>query len=98
MLSIDEAIKHCEEVANSAMANYRLDEELYGIEDDECLRYADEYRQLAEWLRELNAYREGVEKIKGQIIAFDGFGEIDSANVLKYALALLEVEQNERND
>ena len=56
-MKIEEAIKHCEEVADSAMANYRLDEELYGIEDDECLRYADEYRQLAEWLRELEHLR-----------------------------------------
>ena len=40
MMTLEEAIRHCEEVAERHC--------------DEC---GDEHRQLAEWLRELQAYR-----------------------------------------
>ena len=70
-MTVDEAIKHCEEVAekNEEESNNWT----YGasrINDDESRRKqylkhakmwhecASEYRQLAEWLRELRAYRE----------------------------------------
>lgn len=54
MMSLDEAIKHCEEVAEE------LEEEVIkGCCDDteimnKCYECASEHRQLAEWLRELN--------------------------------------------
>lgn len=56
--SLDEAIKHEEEVAKE------LEEELVRefCDDtelmDKCLKCANEHRQLAEWLKELNTYRE----------------------------------------
>lgn len=43
-MTVDEAIKHCEETAEKY--------EEYGIET-ECYQCAKDHRQLAEWLREL---------------------------------------------
>lgn len=57
MITLEEAIKHCEEVAEE------LEEEAakYCCDDTEiinqCTECAKEHRQLAEWLRELKAYR-----------------------------------------
>ena len=59
-MTIEEAIKHCEEVAETCeFEASRCDEtdrfeqhEMYGL--GKC---AAEHRQLAEWLRELQEYR-----------------------------------------
>lgn len=59
MLTIDEAIKHCEEVAEaeerSAKLHQRPDRGVKGSGKRylSCLECAAEHRQLAEWLREL---------------------------------------------
>jgi adenine C2-methylase RlmN of 23S rRNA A2503 and tRNA A37 len=45
-MTLDEAIKHCEEVT-----------EEYGMIKS-CKECAEEHRQLAEWLKELKMYRE----------------------------------------
>lgn len=45
-MNLDEAIKHCEEVAD------------YDCYNEKQLKCASEYRQFAEWLRELKAVRE----------------------------------------
>lgn len=57
MLSLDEAIKHCEEVAeaNEKMIEYDL---AYTDEQkEECRECAKEHRQLAEWMKELKKWR-----------------------------------------
>ena len=57
MLTLDEAIKHCEEKAKEIRQQAlkrRLDIE--GIA--ECETCAQEHEQLAEWLKELKRYRE----------------------------------------
>lgn len=41
-MTLDQAIKHCYEVA----------------ENEQCYSYAEQYLQLAEWLEELKNYRE----------------------------------------
>lgn len=59
MLSLDEAIKHCEEVAE-------LNEECTRIYNEQgetmasysCNECAKEHRQLADWLKELKGLRE----------------------------------------
>lgn len=57
-MTIEEAIKHCEEVAEG------LEEEAvkYCCDDTEivnkCYECASEHRQLAKWLRELKLYRD----------------------------------------
>ena len=56
-MTIDEAIKHAEEVAQRLENSHKRD---LMCEDDE--RCAKEHRQLAEWLKELKAYREREER------------------------------------
>jgi hypothetical protein len=53
MLTLDEAIKHCEEVAEKYCE--KVEEGLTA--DDFCDSCASEHRQLAEWLRELKESR-----------------------------------------
>lgn len=71
-MTLEEAIKHCEEVAKE------LEEEaVKGCCDDsetmdKCIECADEHRQLAEWLRELKKYRAIFEKV-GKILADNGY-------------------------
>lgn len=69
MLTIDEAIKHCEEVAEeqSKLCKRYDDASGYSRSHNEAIRTTDakrceecvaEHRQLAEWLKELKALRE----------------------------------------
>lgn len=53
-MTLIEAIKHCEEKAKEQRieANYRIPPKA------ECLKCAEEHEQLAEWLKELKAYKE----------------------------------------
>ena len=56
-MNTDEAIKHCEKVASGHDRNCEIfadNPELYAINKE----WADKYRHIAEWLRELKAYRE----------------------------------------
>ena len=59
-MTIDEAIKHCEEVTETEEQKYKDWKGDYPHlkKIDSCLEYAAEHRQLAEWLKELKAYRE----------------------------------------
>jgi len=72
-MTIEEAIKHCEEVAEE------LEEEaVKGCCDDteivnNCYECASEHRQLAEWLRELKEQR----KIQDILLQFLVDGEFD---------------------
>lgn len=56
-MTIDEAIRHCEEVMveNLEKTKDRNASDPIAINCFEC---ADEHRQLAEWLKELKAYKE----------------------------------------
>ena len=67
-MTLEEAIKHCEEVAkennDSAKEFYRVSKlethpDRKSAEDGyvECKKCADEHRQLAEWLKELKERR-----------------------------------------
>lgn len=55
-MTLDEAIKHCEEVAEEKENEGKLlcQSEVASIG---CLTCANEHRQLAEWLKELKAWR-----------------------------------------
>lgn len=67
MLTLDEAIKHCEEVAeqNDKIAN-TFD---YSIKTkSDCKECASEHRQLAEWLKELKAYRKAEKEIEQELV------------------------------
>lgn len=54
-MTIDEAITHCIEVAEQN-------------EDQSCKKCANEHRQLAEWLRELEAYRKAENEIEQELV------------------------------
>lgn len=51
MLSLEDAIKHCLEVA----------------EKEECRECAEEHRQLADWLKELKGYKKAYTEIDNKI-------------------------------
>lgn len=53
MMTLDEAIKHAEEVAEG----YEKVKKFKAVTVEEC-RCAEDHRQLAEWLKELKALRE----------------------------------------
>lgn len=52
-MTIDEAIRHAEEVAEG----YEKIKRIKAVTLEEC-KCAEEHRQLAEWLKELKMYRE----------------------------------------
>ena len=72
-MSIDEAIKHCEEVMveNLEKTKDRNSADPVAIQCFEC---ADEHRQLAEWLKELKAIKEDGDCISRQA-AIDAMNE-----------------------
>ena len=59
MLTLEEAILHAEEIAEAEEQKYKEWKGDYSHlkKIDSCLECASEHRQLAEWLRELKAYR-----------------------------------------
>ncbi|MEE3309443.1 hypothetical protein [Sharpea azabuensis] len=61
MMSLDEAIIHCEEVAEANEKESKLWEggvtEAFKQKEQKLCECAKEHRQLAEWLKELKAYR-----------------------------------------
>ena len=58
-MTLEEAIKHCEEIAelkyDEGNEAHLQEQDKYA---DECIACAAEHRQLAEWLRELKERRE----------------------------------------
>lgn len=54
-MTLEEAIKQCDEIAD------------YDCYNEKQMKRAEEYRQLAEWLRELKSFREAKEDIQRTI-------------------------------
>ena len=82
-MTIDEAIKHCEEVAhqNEILMKRYDDASGYTRSHNEkirtngakgCEQLISLYRQLAKWLKELKKYRVIFEKV-GEILADNGY-------------------------
>lgn len=63
-MTLDEAIKHCEEKAKE-LREQPFKEKMNIEEVADCEECAEEHEQLAEWLKELKAYRESP---KGDLI------------------------------
>ena len=63
-MTIDEAIKHAEEVAEEHECDLKVyenlgkDRELFKKEENNCKKCGEQHRQLAEWLKELKILRE----------------------------------------
>src|SRR5574344_1623714 len=85
MLSIDEAIAHAREVANTqkGKSGICLQNGLECEHFSDCLKCAEEHEQLAEWLEELTAYREigTVEGYKNAIECYTTEYTIRKSNV-----------------
>ena len=85
MLSIDEAIAHAIEVANTqrGKSGICLQDGLECEHFSDCLKCAEEHEQLAEWLEELKAYREigTVEGYKNAIECYTKEYTIRKSNV-----------------
>lgn len=83
-MSIDEAIKHCEEVAQEKERHLKVyenmdeDRPLFKEEENECKECAAEHRQLADWLKELKSFKE---KDEAKAVRYEGDGYADGAMV-----------------
>ena len=69
-MTLDEAIKACEEVAEEKRKDYER-ACAYNIPSEGCLECAQEHEQLAEWLKELKALRHTVSLLKFNIHALN---------------------------
>lgn len=56
-MTLDEAIRHCEEKAKEQKKKGEL-ADAYNLESENCYECAREHEQLAEWLKELKEFRE----------------------------------------
>lgn len=68
-MTLDEEIKHCEEVAEDKKRIAELCKNTKPYEDGWSVfeKGAEKYRQLADWLKELKDYRKTWDEIKKQI-------------------------------
>ena len=81
-MTLDEAIRHCEEVADRKQMEgldcfYRYSRETE--KGKRCYKCADEHRQLAVWLKDYKRLLEQIEDIKAEI-------EEDKKKAVNYAL------------
>ena len=108
-MTIDEAIKHCEEKAEELEKQVKpyqcesINEKLYEVnkkEWDSCLECANEHRQLAQWLRELKTYRELLENadniIKSEYgcVIIEGYADV----IDKMNKVYKEIKKHENSD
>lgn len=64
-MTLDEAIKHEEEIVKEERYEYQACVATHNMVGAmNCRKYAEEHRQLAEWLKELKRYRENDEVSK----------------------------------
>ena len=108
-MTLEEAIKHCEEVAERK----ERDAEEIAMHDAEgvyqpqvgrCSYCAEEHRQLAEWLRELQIYRQKLTEIEAAVNFYkscetcQGFREYPTDEFVKDLLRVLEVPADADSD
>ena len=68
-MTIEQAIKHAEEVAQEKRYEYQECLAVHDMEEAmDCRKCGEEHRQLAAWLRELQARRKEPKKVKGRWI------------------------------
>lgn len=56
-MTIEEAVKHCEDVVENKEIDAENQNPLFPNDIEECKKCAEEHRQLAEWLNELKRAR-----------------------------------------
>ena len=97
MMTLDEAIAHCNEVAETQ-------EWMSGTYDDDsmgaklCKECASEHRQLAEWLRELVHLRNITEYLRDMVTCFEFVGSMHyNEDIIEWADSELRVDMREVN-
>ena len=69
-MTLDEAIRHETKVAEKYTEDAMMLEDRYALTRESCLRCAEDRKQIAEWLKELKAYRAtypyGVDRYNGK--------------------------------
>ena len=103
-MTIDEAIKHCEEVAEKNETKGKMIQNNFSKlrreqkqEIDSCFECASEHRQLAEWLRELKKYRAIFEKV-GKILADNGYTIDDLDTIFGKVNGEVNADETSNND
>ena len=92
-MNIDEAIEREKALAYSFGERYkRLGEPVGNL-----MELEQEHQQMADWLKELKTYQEGIEYIKSRINYYRNLDMWDVANSLELALEILGVE-NDNSD
>lgn len=95
-MTIDETIKHCEELADQLEGK-----DGYAYTDSTCDECAKEHRQLAEWLRELQIYRKKLTEIEEAVDFYkgcescQGFREYPTDKFVEDLVRILEVNADE---
>ena len=100
-MTIDEAIKHCEEVAEAEEQKYKEWKGDYSHlkKIDSCLECAKDYRQLAEWLKELVHLRNITEYIRDMVTCFEFMDSMHyNEDIIEWAESELRVDMREVND
>lgn len=76
-MTLEEGIIHTEDVArmNHEAAKHLTDE--HPTQAEKCEACAEEHQQLAEWLKELKAYRKAWDKVKEELKDKATFDNVD---------------------
>lgn len=100
-MTIDEAIKHEEEVSVQQIqkANALDNIPLFGMSKDdieeikECYKCSKEHEQLAEWLKELKAHREAWEEVSKELKEWQNDPKIEAVAQDAYRIVLYMIMQ-----
>lgn len=101
-LLLEEAIRHCEEVAESYEQQVKDEVWVKGsFSELRCIECASEHRQLAEWLKELQIYRKKLTEIEEAVNFYkgcetcQGFREYPTSEFVKDLVRILEVQKDD---
>lgn len=97
-MTLEEAIKHCEEVAEEQeRISVQCDRDLFD-HIDSCRKCAIEHRQLAEWLRELVHLRNITEYLRDMVTCFEFMDSMHyNEDIIEWAESELRVDMREVN-
>lgn len=102
-MTLEEAIKHCEEVATEnekSIAYYTIqgDKEWLDECEKDCIECAKEHRQLASWLRELVHLRNITEYLRDMVTCFEFMDSMHyNEDIIEWADSELSVDMREVN-
>ena len=98
MLSLDEAIRHCEYKAEELKKKAEVAKEVGNYRKEDCLECMTEHLQLAEWLKELKELRKFTKFVTNEVVEdtfkeyADSFAELACRKLIK--LGYVELDEN----